>query len=297
MTKLANLPKVPNKIGYLLILPFYAIFLYFWLLPLLQVFLDSFADITILGSQGFVGLANYAKILGDTYFHRSVGNTLAYAAGTLLPTLVLGFFAALLVDNKLIRTGIARTMLFIPHVVSMVAVSMVWLLIYDPNFGYFNRLLDLVGLPPSRWLQSPDTAMLSIIIMSIWKSVGYSMIIYLAGLQSIPASYYEVAAIEGATFWQRLRYVVLPAIAPTTMFLFVTGLIGSFNVFEQVNVLTNGGPADATTTVMHQIFVNAFTHYKIGYASAQSVLLFLVIVVVTTISMYYGNKSEDAEIG
>lgn len=297
MMKNTFLSKFPDKIGYLLILPFYAVFVYFWFMPLIQVFLDSFADISISGRQGFVGLGNYAKTLGDVYFRRSVGNTLEYAAGTLLPTLVLGFFAALLVNSRLIRTGAARTVLFIPHVVSMIAVSMVWLLIYDPNFGYFNRLLEMVGLPPSRWLQSPDTAMLSIIIMSVWKSIGYTMIIYLAGLQSIPASYYEVAAIEGANFWQLLRYVILPAIAPTTMFLFVTGLIGSFNVFEQVNVLTSGGPADATTTVMHQIFVNAFTHYKIGYASAQSVLLFLVIVMATGISMYYGNKSEDAEIG
>lgn len=289
--------KWPDKIGYLLILPFYFIFIYFWFTPAVQVFIDSFTNYSLIGEYKFIGLQNYKELLMDANFKKGIANTLIYTGCTLIPIMFLGFTSAMLVNSSLIKTKFARTVLFFPHVISMVSISMVWLLIFEPNLGFMNFFLEHIGLSPSRWLQSPKTAMSAIVIMSIWKSTGYNMIIYLSGLQSVPESFYEVARIEGANLWQRIRYITFPMVSPTTFLLFVTGLIGSFNVFDQVNVLTSGGPANATTTIVHQIYLNGFTYFKMGYASAQSVVLLILVIFVTTMSNKFGNKASDLEIG
>ena len=289
--------KLPDKMGYLLILPFYLIFLYFCLVPVLQVIWNSFTDYSLFGTANFVGLHNYAVLLKDTYFKKAIINTITYAIGSLLPTMILGFVTALLVNSSIIKAKLARTLLFTPHVLSMVAISMVWLLIYDSAYGYLNIILRFFGLSGIKWLQNPDIALFSIILMSIWKGLGYNMILNLAGLQSISDSYYEVAMLEGANFFQKVRYVTLPMMSSTTFFLFVTGLISCFNVFEQVNIMTSGGPADSTTTIVHQIYTNGFAFYKMGYASAESVILLLIVISVTLLNMKAGKKYSDIEMG
>lgn len=289
--------KLPDKTGYLLILPFYLIFFYFCFFPVLQVIYNSFTDYALFGTANFVGLKNYTTLLHDTYFKKAIANTFLYAIGSLLPTMVLGFLTALLVNSSIIKAKLARTLLFTPHVLSMVAVSMVWLLIYDPAYGYLNIILRFFGFSDFKWLQNPDTALFSIILMSIWKGLGYNMIINLSGLQNISDSYYEVAMLEGASFIQKVKYVTIPMMSSTTFFLFVTGIIGCFNVFEQVNIMTSGGPADSTTTIVHQIYTNGFAFYKMGYASAESVILLLIVITVTLINMIVGKKYSDVEMG
>lgn len=289
--------KMPDKSGYLLIMPFFIIYIYFWITPVFQVVMDSFTDYQLFGERNFIGLGNYRQLMKDTAFLKSLGNTMLYTVGTVFPTMIIGFLIAQLMNASLIRTKISRTIMFLPHVLSMVAVSMIWLLIYDPAYGHANLLLKALGGRPLKWLQSPDTALLSIIIMSVWKGVGYNMIINLAGLQNIPDSFLEVADLEGANYFQKTWNIILPLMGPTTFFLLVTGLIGSFNVFEQVNIMTGGGPANATTTMIHQVYLNGFTYFDMGYASAQSVVLIMIVLIVTLINFKISSGSAEYDMG
>ena len=294
MKKLAlKIKRLPDKPGYLLILPFFVIFTYFVLIPIAQLLIDSFMNYKLGGAKTFAGLGNYFKLFRDVSFTASIFNTFVYTLGSIFAKMILGFLIALLVNSTLIKSGVARTFLFLPYVLSMVAVSMVWLLIYDVNFGYANSLLGAVGLPPVKWLQSTDTAMLSIIIMSVWKDIGYFMIINLAGLQNISGELYEAAELDGANKFQCMLHITIPSLSPTTFFLFVTGVINSFNAFEQVIIMTAGGPSDSTTTIVHQIYKNAFQFFNMGYASAESVVLLLFVVVITALTFKFSGRGSD----
>ena len=298
MAKLIRfMKKMPDKSGYLLILPFFIIFIYFWITPIVNVVTDSFTDYQLFGAKSFTGIDNYIKAFSDTTFVKAMINTLLYTVGTVFPTMILGFLIAQLMNSSLVRTKITRTFMFLPHVLSMVAVSVIWLLIYDPAYGHADLILKFFGMSPSKWLQNPDTALISIIIMSVWKGIGYNMIINLAGLQNIPSSFYEVADLDGANYFQKTWKITLPMMSPTTFFLLVTGLIGSFNVFEQVNVMTGGGPANATTTIIHQVYLNGFTYFNMGYASAQSVILIVIVLIVTMINFRVSSKSAEVDMG
>lgn len=294
---LSAIHKLPDKSGYIMILPFYLIFVYFCFIPIIKVIIDSFTNYTLFGSKEFISFQNFLELSRDYNFKKSIFNTIIYAIGSLIPVLVLGFSLAVIINNRTLKTGLARTVIFMPHVMSMVSISMVWLLIYNPNLGYMNRLLKFLGLSPLKWLQSPETALLAIIIMSVWKGIGYNMIINLSGLQNIPDSLYEVATIEGANALDKLIHITIPIMRPTTLFLFVTGIIGSFNVFEQVNIMTSGGPADSTTTIVHQIYLNGFAYFRMGYASAQSVALLILIMLIAGISFTVNKKNSQIDLG
>ena len=189
-----------------------------------------------------------------------------------------------------------RTAIYLPHVLSMVCVSMVWLWIFDANFGLINNILKFLGLPVQKWLLDPKLAMPCVIIVSVWKGMGYCMVIYLSGLTGVPASLYEAADLDGAGPIHKFGYITWPMLRPTTFFLVVTGIVNSFAVFEQVNILTNGGPLKKTTTVVHQIYQKAFLEFKMGYASALSVLLFAFSLLVTMLIFKKGNKGEDVDV-
>jgi ABC-type sugar transport system permease subunit len=285
-----------DRIAYLLIAPFYFLFIYFILIPIIQVIVYSFTDFNLFSGMEYAGLRNYQKILTDETFHLSVKNTLINTVFTIVPSMVLGLLVAVLLNVKLVNTKIARTFVFMPYAVSMVAVSMIWMLIYDPTYGVLNQLLKLIGLAPKQWLMDPAWALPSIIIMSVWKSIGYNMIIFLAALQGIPKDYYEAAEVDGANRRRQFLSITLPLLAPATFFLFVTGIIHSFNVFEQVNVMTGGGPINSTTTIVHQIYLRAFQEFKMGYASAQAITLLLGVLVITLINMKLGGSKSKGEL-
>lgn len=276
-----------------MIAPFFIIFLYFWVTPIINVIIDSFTNYKLFGDKNLVWFENYVKLLDDTTFHQAFKNTIFYTVISLVPTMVLGFLFAQFMNNKRIKTRLTRMILFSPHVFSMVAISMIWLLIYDPAYGHANFILKGLGLAPSKWLQDPRVAMIAVAIMSIWKGLGYNMIINLAALNNVSEDYYEVANIEGANYFQRTFYVTIPMMMPTTFFLLITGIIGSFNVFEQVNVLTGGGPGISTTTMAHQIYINGLAHFNMGYASAQSVILILIILTITFLNYRIGGKFSE----
>lgn len=278
--------------AYLLILPFFVFFSIFVVYPLIQNFFNSFTNYN-LAAKDFIGIGNYLKLLRDQSFLRSVLNTLAFAFFSIVPLMVLGFVASLCV-NRQSKTMVAiRALLMYPYVASMVSVSMIWLYLFDPGSGIFNKILWLLGLPGSDWLFDERLALPCLIIVNIWKILGYVMIIYLAALQGVPQSQYDAAVVDGAGFLRGIWHVTLPAIRPVSFFLLATLTIECFKTFEQVRIMTNGGPVDATTTITHQIYIRAFSEFKMGYASAMSVVLFVMIFFITILNLKFGGQLDD----
>ncbi|MCA9905428.1 MAG: sugar ABC transporter permease, partial [Anaerolineae bacterium] len=200
---------------------------------------------------------------------------------------------ALVMNQKLRGVYLFRTLFFMPVVSSWVAVSIIWLTLLDPNVGIVNYVLSWFGLPAINWLGDPRSAMPAIVLIAIWKSAGFNMVIWLAGLQAIPKELYEAAAIDGANRWQTFWRLTLPLLAPTSFFLAVTGVIGSFQVFTPVYVLTRGGPLDSTNTAVYHIYRRAFQEFDFGYASAQSWVLFAVIFIATLIQLIYVRRRRE----
>ena len=242
----------------------------------------------------FIGLKNYGKMLDDSVVWISFRNTFYYVAGTVPVSIVLSFYIAVILNEKWFRgRSLMRTIYFLPVVVAMVAVAFVWQWLYNPSFGIINRLMQLVGLPPQIWLGDPWLAMPCIILVSIWKGLGFFVIIYLAGLQGIPSMYYEAASLDGANRWQQIRHVTWPLLFPTTCFLTIMGVIGGFQVFEQVYVMTRGGPVNATRVVLYYLWEKGFVSLELGYASAIAVLLFIVVLGITLLQWkYYTPRME-----
>lgn len=295
MHKKANRFGKIDYLGYWMILPFYLIFLFIYLIPIFETLYNSFMEYNLFSPRKFIGLANYKALISDSDFKAAMGNTIVYVVFNLSLTLVLGLLFALLLNSKKIKTSFARTAFFLPHIASMVSVSIIWIWLFDSK-GFINYFIGLFGIKSQNWLADPKLALPAIIIMSVWKWSGYNMLIYLSGLQSIPEMYTEAAIVDGATKFQVFRHITLPLISPTTFFLFVTGMINSFNMFEQVNVMTNGGPMNATTTIVHQIYTRAFTQYKMGYASAQSVVLVLIILIPIIYNLKKQKQSDDLSL-
>lgn len=285
-----------DKEAYLMILPAYTIFTVFILIPVFMVLYYSFTNYNLYAAPDFVGLKNYLKAFHDRDFIISVKNTMFYAVITLTLQLSLGLFLAVLLYRKFRLIPIFRTAIYLPHVMSMVCVSMVWLWIFDSNFGLLNTIMKALGLPVQKWLLDPKLAMPCVIVVSIWKGMGYSMVIFLSGLTGIPASLYEAAELDGAGAIKKFTKITWPLLQPTTFFLVVTGIVNCFAVFEQVNILTNGGPLKRTTTVVHQIYQSAFLEFKMGYASSLSVLLLAFSLCITLFLFRFGNKGQDIDV-
>jgi multiple sugar transport system permease protein len=286
-------------IALLFLAPFLLLFVVFRVGPVLASLLLSFTDYDALSSPRWVGVANYRDILFGTeaatrLFWKSVGNTLYYTVGQVGLEMITGLALALLVNARILRAkAVWRTAYYVPVVTSAVAASMMWLWLYQPQAGLLNIILQSLGLPRLGWLSDPRLAMPSVIAMAVWQGAGWSMVIYLAGLQGIPESLYEAARIDGATANQQFLYVTLPLLAPVTLFVVIISCISALQVFAQVYVMTQGGPLNATTTVTYQIWNNAFRFYRLGYASAMSFLLFLVILAISIVNnRVFGGSVE-----
>jgi multiple sugar transport system permease protein len=255
----------------------------FFFLPVAASLLLSFTDFDIyalgrLDRLRFIGLDNYRRLLADPLFWTALRNTLYFVVvgGPLSVLVSLG--AALLVNHRLTRfQGWFRTLLFLPVVTTLVAVAVVWRYLYHPRHGFLNYVLGWVGLPPIDWLGDPDWAMPAIILMAVWKNFGFNMVVFIAGLQSIPRRLYEAAEIDGADGWAQFRYITLPMLAPTFLFVTVITLIGYFQLFAEPYVMTQGGPADSTLSVALLMFQEGFRWWNLGYAAAVAFVLFLII--------------------
>lgn len=273
-----------DRIAYLLILPNYLIFLIFMLIPIIWTAVMSFTNYD-LTSFRFVGLENYTALMQDALFKKSFVNTIVYCVFTIPIAMAIGLMFALALNTRCHFKALFRTVFYMPNVLSIVAVSMAWLYMFDGNAGIINKILMFFGMGKIGWLTNSSYALLSVCFVGIWFTAGYNMVIFLSGLQTIPDYLYEAAEIDGADGLWKFWSITLPMLKPTTFFIFVMACINSFQVFGQVYILTAGGPSNATTTLAHQIYKNGFELYKMGYASAEAVILMLIILAITVINM------------
>lgn len=280
--------------GYGFVAPAGVQLLLFSLGPILFALFISFHSWSILAQEKpFVGWDNYAEVLGSGDFWNSLKNTALYTLHVPVGMAVSLGLALLLNRAKLPGLGILRTIFYLPSITSFVAIAIVWQWIYNPDFGLMNYALSWLGLGPYEWLHNPGTALLSLMLMAIWVQAGYQMVIFLAGLQNIPAYLYEAALIDGASTWQRFRYVTLPMLKPTTFFVLVTSVIGSFQVFTQIYVMTEGGPLQATEVIVYHIYKNAWDYLRMGFASAMSFVLFVIIMFLTLLQFRMMGQRSD----
>ena len=282
-----------NFWGYLFILPNFLGFLLFMLVPIIMALVFSFTNYDVISQMDFVGINNYVGLFTDDQFITSLLNTLWFAVLTVPTGVILALLLAVLFNRQIRGISIFRTFVFIPVITSMVAVSLVWSMLYEDNAGLLNTLLGYVGLGPVHWLTDTNIAMISIAIMSVWKGLGYNMTIFLAGLQGVPGELYEAATIDGATARQKFMKITVPMIAPTTYFVTLMALIGSLQVFDQVWIMTQGGPVDATKTVAMYLYQYGFQFYKMGYACAAAYVLFILVFIVSLIQNISSKKWGD----
>jgi len=275
--------------GYLFILPNLIGFLIFVFLPLLASLVLSFFNWDLVNQPEFIGFSNFIKMFNEPLFTKTLLNTVYYTAGVVPLTVVFGMLLAVLVNN--VKKGfIYKFSFFMPYLIPMVGAALIWQSIYMPNFGILTYLLDLIDITSPQWLSDPMWAMPAIIIMSVWKSIGFAFIVLLAGLQGIPNRYYEAARIDGANSVQQFFHITVPLLTPTIFFTVVISMIDSFKVFDQAFILTKGGPADATKTLVYYIYSQGFEYFKMGYASAVGWFLLLIIFGLTLVQFLYQRK-------
>ncbi len=277
-------PRV-NPTPYLFLLPALVLFAVFRAYPLINGLWLSFTNARLgRASRTFVGLANYSRLLDDDRFQVSLINTAYYTVASTLPILALPLLLAVILNRDIPLKAVLRSAFFFPFTLSVVTVGLTWLWLLDPVVGPFNYYLNRLGLPIGSMLADPKLAMWGIVLTSVWWVTGYYLVIFLAGLQDIPRHLYEAAAIDGATGWRSFWSITLPLLRPVFLFVLVIHIIGSFQIFGQVFVMTQGGPGDATRTVVQHIYEAAFRNFfEFGSASAMSWVLFAVILVFSVI--------------
>ncbi len=270
---------------YLFLLPALVLFLLFRVYPLIDGLWLSFTSARLGRAQyAFIGLANYQRLLEDSRFQTSLVNTAFYTVASTLPILALPLLLAIVLNRGVAFTAMLRGAFFFPFTLSVVTVGLTWLWLLDPVVGPFNYYLRRLGLPVHSLLADPETAMWGIVLTSVWWVTGYYLVIYLAGLQDIPQHLYEAAALDGANAWRSFWSITLPLLRPVFLFVFVIHIIGSFQIFGQVFIMTQGGPGDATRTVVQHLYEAAFQNlFDFGSASAMAWVLFAVILVFSVI--------------
>lgn len=252
--------------------------------PMLGSLVISFTDWNMLLPPNFVGLDNYRELLVDPAFLKVVGNTFLFSLVYVAGVMALGLALALLLDRKAKGIGFFRGAFYSPVVTSAVAVGIVWSWILSPRYGILNQLLSAMGLKEVYWLGDPAIALVVVAVIQVWKMTGYYMILFLAGLQEIPDTLKEAAVVDGANARQRFFKVVLPLLSPTTFFVLNVAIIDSFKNFEIIYAMTKGGPQNATDTLVYDVYLNGFVHFRLGYASAVSYVLLAFVGVVTAIN-------------
>jgi multiple sugar transport system permease protein len=281
-------------IGWSFILPNFLGFALLTLVPVAATFFIAFTDWDSYSTPELVGLDNFERLLTDKNFRVALLNTLYYAAGHIPLTLVVSLLLALALNRKMRGINFFRTAAFFPYITSIVAVAVVWNMLFNPTEGPVNQLLVQLGVDnPPGWTSSPDWAMPAVIITSVWRDMGYYMILFLAGLQTIPPELYEAAKVDGASAWQRFRNVTVPCLRPTTFFVLMMLTIGSFKIFDLVVVMTDGGPGRSTLVLSQLIYREGITNGRFGYSSAISLVLF-VLVLSITILQYRRNQKLEA---
>ncbi|SDN25269.1 carbohydrate ABC transporter permease [Bacillus sp. OK048] len=284
--------KSENLVGLFFVSPMLIGVTILVLLPIFATFALSFADwsfITPLSQLKWVGFDNFTRLFEDGTFLKSLRNNAIFVL-TVPICMIISLLLAITIDRNVYLKGFFKVAFFMPYISSVVAIAVVWQVLFHPSAGPINQVLMSLGIEnPPLWIADPNFALISIMIIQIWISIGFNMIIYLAGLQSIPRDLYEAADIDGANAWVKFKHITLPMISPTSFFLFITGIISTFKVFDLVAVLTKGGPLNSTSMIVWNLYDTAFVNLKIGYASAMAVVLFLVVFGIT-VFQWLGQK-------
>jgi len=274
-----------NLIGIGFVLPFLLVYAIFIIWPVLLGLRMSFFNWTLsgIGSSDFLGLANYQELLGDRAFWQSLGITILFTVISTPLLVIVALGLALLVNRAIPAQSTFRTIFFAPFVMPVSVVALIWNWLYQPGFGLINGILTGIGLKEVNWLSDPGIALLSVVIMTVWWTVGFNFVLYLAGLQQIPQDLNEAAALDGANYWASLRWVTIPLLARTTTVVLILQIIASLQIFNQAYLLFNGsdGPNFSTRGLVQYIYEQGFTDYRVGYASAMSYILFIIILIIS----------------
>lgn len=250
----------------------------------------SFTEWDFLNPPQLVGFANFQTIFREEIFFETVSNTILLVLGIVPLNILLAMFLAGITNEKIKGLGFFKASFFLPMVTSPVAIALVWYWLFAPDMGLINYFLSLIGIAGPGWLADPTWSKVSVILMSVWRTMGYSYLIFLAGYKGISREYYEAAAIDGANKRQQFRYITFPLLSPTTFFLLITTLIGVFNLFDEPFILTRGGPVYSTYTIVMYIYYLAFRFFRMGEAAVVSILLFIGVVVLTLIQFKIAKR-------
>lgn len=280
-------------VGWSFILPNFLGFAVLTLVPVIILFYMSMTSWNVFGAANWVGFDNFERLLQDRSFHKALTNTLYYAVVHIPLTLGASLGLALLLNRKLRGVAFFRTVAFFPYITSVVAIAVVWNMLFSPETGPINQILGWFGIDGPGWTTSSTWAMPAIIIVSVWREMGYYMLLFLAGLQTVPTQLYEAARLDGANAWQRFTNVTLPGLRPTTFFVTVMLTIASFKVLDLVLVMTNGGPGQSTLVLSQYIFTKGFVENQFGYASSVAVVLFLICIAVTIFQFLVNKRRES----
>ena len=281
-------------VGWSFILPNFLGFGLLTLVPVVTLFYMAFTNWNIFGQAQFVGLANFERLIGDATFRVSVLNTVVYAGLHIPLTIVISLALALLLNSKIRGVAFFRTAAFFPYITSIVAIAVVWNLLFSPDYGPVNEMLRAIGIAdPPGWLTSSEWAMPAVVIVGTWRDMGYYMVLFLAGLQTVPSELHEAARVDGANAMQRFWSVTLPCLRPTMFFVTVILTINSLKIFDLILVMTEGGPGTSTLVLSQFIYRKGFEENQFGYASAASIVLFLMCIAVTVVQFTINRRRSS----
>lgn len=278
--------------GWVFILPALAGTFIFIIIPVIFSFGFSFMDWDLINKAQFVGLKNYGEIFTNPLFGKILLNTFVYAISTSIFAVIIPLALACILNSKIRGSEFFKTAYFLPFVTPMIVIAIIWQWIFDPNIGILNHVLHL----HINWLYDPNFAMPAIIIVSVWKLIGYNMVIFLSGLSALNQSLFEASKIDGANAFQTFRFVTVPLLSPTIFFVVVITCISSFQIFDLIYMMTQGGPLDSTNVLVYAVYKNAFEYFKIGQASAIAYVLFVIILVLTLIQWQLRKKLVYNEV-
>jgi multiple sugar transport system permease protein len=277
--------------GWMYMAPFAIAFVLFLVWPTISGFYMSFTARSLTGAGSeLVGLANYSEAFGDSEMWKSLWNTVVFTVLSTIPLVVVALLLATLVNMNLKGQWVWRLSFFMPFLLASTVVSQFWLWMYNPQLGLVNEVLGWVGIEPKAWLQDPSTAMMSVVVTTVWWTVGFNFLLYLSALQNIPDHQYEAAALDGASTTRQFFSITLPQLGPTTVLVSILQLLASLKVFDQIYQMTGGGPGGATRPILQYVYEVGFTGYRLGYASAISYIFFFLIVVVSVVNIVVINR-------
>lgn len=276
---------------YLYIAPALILIITFTILPVCYAAYNSlFKWDIVLDVKTFVGVSNFKSILTNTDFYLILKNTLIYTIFSVFFGLIFSVLLGVFLNDNRKSSDIVQSIIFTPQIISFVSISILWMWLLDPQMGIVNYVLESVGLEPKLWMMSPETSLLSILMVSIWKGIGYSTLMVVAGLQGIPQSIYEASKLDRASKFTTLIKITIPLLSPTLFFMFITSIIGSFCAFDVVNLMTQGGPNNSSNLLVHWIWQEGFQYLRVGEAMAASILLFVIVSIISLINYLVGSK-------